>query len=159
MCRVRALFLFLMLGILLLSVKEVSAQAAGLQAEWVLYNGKVLTANSEDPANFAIVEAVAIYDGKFVAVGDTREVLEFAGPDTRPDRNQRFSARQLDVRAHGHCGGYLRHVVAATKRRAATTLSPHFAEYADHGPADARGQYGTIYSHLQHSRRQWRAHP
>ena len=69
MCRVRATFLFLMLGMLLLSVKEVSAQAAGLQADWVLYNGKILTANSEDPANFAIVEAVAIYDGKFVAVG------------------------------------------------------------------------------------------
>ncbi len=40
----------------------------------VLYNGKILTADTEDPANFTIAEAVAIYDGKFVAVGSNQHV-------------------------------------------------------------------------------------
>ena len=58
-------------------------QAAGLEADLVLYNGKVLTADTEDPADFTIAEAVAIYDGKFVAVGSSQQALEYAGPGTR----------------------------------------------------------------------------
>ncbi len=60
-----------------------SGHAAGLEADLVLYNGKVLTADTEDPANFTIAEAVAVYDGKFVAVGSSQQALEFAGPGTR----------------------------------------------------------------------------
>jgi len=59
------------------------AQAAGLEADWVLYNGKILTADTEDPAHFTIAEAVAIYDGKFVVVGSNQEALETAGASTR----------------------------------------------------------------------------
>ena len=58
-------------------------QAAGLEADLVLYNGKVLTADTEDPANFTIAEAVAVYDGKLVAVGSSQQALEYAGPGTR----------------------------------------------------------------------------
>ncbi|MCH8948697.1 MAG: hypothetical protein IH789_13915, partial [Acidobacteria bacterium] len=58
-------------------------QAAGLEADLVLYNGKILTADTEDPANFTVAEAVAVYDGKFVAVGSSQQALEFAGPGTR----------------------------------------------------------------------------
>jgi len=54
-----------------------------LWADLVLYNGKVLTADSENPANFTIAEAVSIYDGKFAEVGTTEEILKTAGPRTR----------------------------------------------------------------------------
>src|SRR5947208_15064234 len=59
------------------------ARAAGLAADWVLYNGKILTANTEDPERFTTVQAVAIYDGKFIAVGSNQEALDLAGPNTK----------------------------------------------------------------------------
>ncbi|MBI4443628.1 MAG: amidohydrolase family protein [Acidobacteria bacterium] len=59
------------------------AQGAGLEADWVFFNGKILTADSEDPAQFTIAQAVAIYDGKFVAVGSDQEALALAGNSTR----------------------------------------------------------------------------
>ena len=59
------------------------ARAAGLEAEMVIFNGKILTADSPDPNDFSIAQAAAIYDGKFVAVGNNDEVLEYAGPSTR----------------------------------------------------------------------------
>ena len=58
-------------------------QAAPLEADWVLYNGKIVTADTEDPARFTIAAAVAIYDGKFVVVGTTQQALETAGANTR----------------------------------------------------------------------------
>ena len=48
-------------------------------ADVVFYNGKVLTADEE----FSIEEAVAIRDGKFLAVGSSERVLAMAGPNTR----------------------------------------------------------------------------
>jgi predicted amidohydrolase YtcJ len=59
------------------------AAAAGLEAQWVLYNGKILTADTEDPEQFSIAQAVAIYDGKFVVVGNNQAALATAGPSTR----------------------------------------------------------------------------
>jgi predicted amidohydrolase YtcJ len=47
-------------------------------ADVVLHNGKILTAN----ASFEIAEAVAIRDGKFLAVGDNARILAMAGPKT-----------------------------------------------------------------------------
>ena len=47
-------------------------------ADVVLYNGKILTANE----NFDIAQAVAIRDGRFLAVGDSQRVLSMAGPQT-----------------------------------------------------------------------------
>lgn len=48
-------------------------------ADMVLYNGKVLTADDK----FTIAEAVAIRDGKFMAVGNSDEIRRLAGPNTR----------------------------------------------------------------------------
>ncbi|MBI4443736.1 MAG: amidohydrolase family protein [Acidobacteria bacterium] len=73
-------FLSLLFCSFLLSAR---APAAPLEADWVLYNGKILTADTEDPARFTIAAAVAIYDGKFVVVGTTQQALETAGPNTR----------------------------------------------------------------------------
>jgi predicted amidohydrolase YtcJ len=59
------------------------AAAAGLDADLVIYNGKILTANSTDPNGYQTAQAAAVYDGKFVAVGTNDEVLAYAGPKTR----------------------------------------------------------------------------
>jgi predicted amidohydrolase YtcJ len=59
------------------------AGAAGLEADMVIYNGKILTVDSPDPNNFRTAEAAAIYDGKFVAVGTSQEILQYAGASTR----------------------------------------------------------------------------
>ena len=48
-------------------------------ADIVFYNGKVLTVDE----GFTIREAVAIRDGKFLAVGDSRAIEAMAGPQTR----------------------------------------------------------------------------
>ena len=48
-------------------------------ADTVLYNGQIITADDA----FSIKEAVAIRDGKFLAVGTTDEILPLAGPETR----------------------------------------------------------------------------
>ena len=45
----------------------------------ILYNGKIATVD----AAFSIQEAVAVYDGKFVAVGSTSAVKELAGKGTK----------------------------------------------------------------------------
>jgi predicted amidohydrolase YtcJ len=48
-------------------------------ADLVLYNTKVITADEQ----FTIAEAVAIRDGKFLAVGPNQRILAMAGPKTR----------------------------------------------------------------------------
>ena len=45
----------------------------------ILFNGKVLTVDDK----FTIAEAVAVRDGRILAVGTTAEVKRLAGPDTR----------------------------------------------------------------------------
>ena len=48
-------------------------------ADLVFYNGKILTADEQ----FTTVEAVAIRDGKFLAMGGNARILAMAGPQTR----------------------------------------------------------------------------
>src|SRR3990172_8892124 len=68
-----------------MAMVRLEAQQTGLPpevlhyADTVLYNGKILTADEK----FTIVEAVAIRDGKFLAVGPTARILPMAGPNTR----------------------------------------------------------------------------
>ncbi|MBI3940425.1 MAG: amidohydrolase family protein [Acidobacteria bacterium] len=47
-------------------------------ADMILYNGKVLTVDEK----FTIAQAVAVRDGKFMAIGDTNRILKMAGPGT-----------------------------------------------------------------------------
>ncbi len=47
-------------------------------ADLVLFNGTVLIVN----ANFDVAEALAIRDGRVLAVGTTAEILQLAGPET-----------------------------------------------------------------------------
>lgn len=48
-------------------------------ADVIIYNAKVLTVNS----NFTVAQALAIRDGRIVAVGKDRLLETFRGPDTR----------------------------------------------------------------------------
>jgi predicted amidohydrolase YtcJ len=48
-------------------------------ADLVLYNGNVLTADK----NFTVAEAVAVRDGKILAVGSNKEIGQLAGPTTQ----------------------------------------------------------------------------
>ena len=45
-------------------------------ADMILYNGKVVTVDKD----FTIAQALAIRDGKFLAVGKNKNVLALAGP-------------------------------------------------------------------------------
>jgi predicted amidohydrolase YtcJ len=54
-------------------------QAVLRYADVVLFNGQVITADE----GFTVAEAVAIRDGKFLAVGTTGEILPLAGPQSR----------------------------------------------------------------------------
>ncbi|MEE2839198.1 MAG: amidohydrolase family protein [Acidobacteriota bacterium] len=48
-------------------------------ADMIFYNGKIISADEQ----FTIAEAVAIRDGKFLAVGTTQRILAMAGPETQ----------------------------------------------------------------------------
>ena len=48
-------------------------------ADMVFYNGQILTVDEQ----FTITKAVAVRDGKFLAVGDNQRILAMAGPLTR----------------------------------------------------------------------------
>lgn len=56
-----------------------SASAADRSAELVLHNGKIVTVD----AGMTVTQAVAIRDGRFLAVGTDQDVLATAGPVTR----------------------------------------------------------------------------
>ena len=63
------------------SEEVASSTTEGQESEgvdWVLTNGKILTADD----NFSIVEALAIEDGRIVAVGGSAEVMSHAGSNT-----------------------------------------------------------------------------
>ncbi|MDA2935108.1 amidohydrolase family protein [Acidobacteria bacterium AH-259-D05] len=81
-----SLYGFLLLVGFLSVVGTVRAQSAQslpseviAYADLVLHNGKILTVDEK----FTIVQAVAIRDGKFLAVGESDRILAMAGPQTR----------------------------------------------------------------------------
>ncbi|MBI2818995.1 MAG: amidohydrolase family protein [Acidobacteria bacterium] len=85
------------------------AGAAGLEAEMVIFNGKIVTVDSPDPNQFRIAQAAAIYGGKFIAVGTNEQALEYAGPTTqRIDLGGRTVLPGL-VETHNHIMSYSSH--------------------------------------------------
>ena len=79
-------YCFLLLTVLFFTLGSVGAQSPGspppevlAYADLVFYNGKILTADEQ----FTIVQAVAIRDGKFLALGENQRILAMAGPQTR----------------------------------------------------------------------------
>ena len=78
-----ATFLVLLLAISGAATSSLQAQQLPAEvlayADMVLYNGKILTVDER----FSIEQAVAIRDGKFLAVGDNDRILAMAGPESR----------------------------------------------------------------------------
>ncbi len=76
-----SLFLCLLSGVLLsLTVEGQQLPPEVIAyADTVLHNGKILTADD----SFTIAQAVAIRDGKFLAVGQNNRILAMAGPGTK----------------------------------------------------------------------------
>ena len=80
-----------------------SAWAGGLAAERILVNGNILTVD----ANGSIAEAIAIRDGKIVAVGTDEEIGALAGPETERIDLKGLTATPglLDSHVHFAYGG------------------------------------------------------
>ena len=101
-------FCMLVLGVVALLAGG-RAVAAGLEADMVIYNGKILTVDSPDPNGFTVAQALALYDGKILVVGSNEEALELAGPSTRKiDLGGRSVIPGL-VETHDHIQGYGSH--------------------------------------------------
>src|SRR5687768_11053321 len=75
--------LLLAFAIAVSTVSAVAAQSAPPELvaypELVLINGQVLTVD----AQFAVAEAVAVRDGRILAVGSSAEIRRLIGPQTR----------------------------------------------------------------------------
>jgi len=83
--------------------------AAPLAADMVIFNGKILTADNPSPDQYRTVQAAAIMDGKFIAVGTNEEALQYAGPGTQKiDLGGRTVIPGL-VETHAHIYGYASH--------------------------------------------------
>ena len=69
-------------GILILlvifSCQSSSAQTLPITPDTIIINGKVITADSDDPEDVSIAEAIAIRDGKIIAVGSNSEIRALA---------------------------------------------------------------------------------
>jgi len=81
----RELFLFALVFLMPVTVLAQSAQNASFAnfADTVLLNGKVLTMDNDDPGKITVAQAVAIRDGKIIAVGDNLAALGVVGPNTK----------------------------------------------------------------------------
>ena len=81
-------------------------------ADLILHNGKILTADDR----FTIAQAVAIRDGKFLAVGQNSRILAMAGPVTQKIdlRGKTVTPGFLDT--HYHLDDYaIRHMILKEK--------------------------------------------
>lgn len=106
---------------LLLAQAATRARAAGLEADLVIYNGKILTVNSPNPDGYATAQAVAIYKGDFVAVGTNDEALAFAGPTTRKIDVAGRTVLPGIVETHDHIYGGASHFFPPGKPRVGET--------------------------------------
>ena len=76
--------------------------------EMILFNGEVLTVDDE----FSIVEAVAIRDGRFLAVGEDDRILKMVGPRTRRVDLEGKTVVPGLLDTHYHLGDYVfRHML------------------------------------------------
>ena len=91
------------------------AQAQDLPAEvlryadMVLYNGQILTMDRDQPP-ITVTEAVAVRDGRILAVGENDRILRMAGPDTERVDLAGKTVTPGFVDTHSHPNSYaLRH--------------------------------------------------
>ncbi|MEA3150871.1 MAG: hypothetical protein QOD56_1810, partial [Gammaproteobacteria bacterium] len=86
-----------LIGCLTVSAAALSAPAVE-RAQLVLLHGRIITVDASD----SIAQALAVRDGKIIAVGNDREILRLAGPmTTRIDLHGRTATPGL-IDAHAH---------------------------------------------------------
>jgi len=92
--------------ILLLALYLNAAWADVAPADRILINGNVLTVDAQD----TVAEAIAIRDGRIIAVGENEEIQALAGPNTdRMDlHGLTVTPGLLDTHAHFSYGGLLK---------------------------------------------------
>ena len=81
-----------------------------LAADTILINGRILTVD----AAFSTAEALAIRDGKFIAVGDAVEIGQLAGPDTKviDAGGKTVVPGLIDTHAHVEAAGLFNYTVS-----------------------------------------------
>ena len=122
-CCVRFVFLALLACF---SAAERAAPADPLQADMVVYNGKILTADNPDPNNFRTALAVAILNGQFLVVGSNEEAMQYAGSKTQKiDLGGRMVLPGL-VETHDHIYGAAAHFFPKGKPQVGSTIPPIF---------------------------------
>ena len=94
-------------------------------ADMVLYNGKIITADDQE----SVVSAVAIRDGKFLAVGDDDRMLGLAGPNTEKINVQGRSVVPgfIDNHGHGSWAAASTHGVSTTTHKPGNKRLPNTA--------------------------------
>jgi len=114
-------------------------QAAGPAADRVLLNGKVLTVDARD----SIAEAIAIRDGRIVAVGTTAEIEALAGPDTDRIDLHGLTATPalLDAHLHLSSGGLLRLTQADLSFPMTRSIADVTALVAERAASAAEGEW------------------
>ena len=122
--RASCLCFFTLALVTLLPLGAAPSFAAGLTADMVILNGKILTADNPDPSKFTTAQAAAIYDGKFIAVGTNDEILQYAGDKTQKiDVGGRTVLPGL-VESHDHLYDYSNHFFPPGKPRFGETDPP-----------------------------------
>jgi predicted amidohydrolase YtcJ len=90
-CRAIAVLAGLVLG-------GLAMPSPGAEAQLVLFNGRILTVDPRD----TIVQALAIRDGKIIAVGTDRDILRLAGAATKRIDLQGRTATPGLIDSHAH---------------------------------------------------------
>ena len=116
---------FVLLSIVLLfgSVQAVAQSGHGkvIFADAVYHNGKVVTVDEK----FSVAEALAVYQGKVMAVGSNREVLDLAGPKTLRIDLAGKTIMPGFIDTHSHLFDY----APANWANDLETLEPELAQY------------------------------
>jgi len=62
--------------------QPVLAQSPFVKPDTILVNGKIITADNDDPTKVSVVEAIALFDGKIIATGTNADIKAMAIKET-----------------------------------------------------------------------------
>src|SRR5438093_2560802 len=114
---------------------------AGLAADRVLVNGRIITVDGRD----SIAQAVAIKDGRIVAVGTNREIEALAGPGTERIDLHGVTATPglLDAHCHFASGGFDRLFAVDVSYPGAKTIADAVARVKEKSASTKAGAWIT----------------